>query len=131
MAMIGIMMGYGGDWERSVELTRRAMALNSNHPGWYRFNIFFNQYRQESYAKALDTAQRINMPGYFADPYARAIAHAQLGHRPEAAEAMKELRALWPGFDLKSFKEGHLDIWFFAQPELIEQVLDGLRKADS
>jgi tetratricopeptide (TPR) repeat protein len=34
MAMIGIMMGYGGDWARSVELTTRAMALNPNHPGW-------------------------------------------------------------------------------------------------
>ncbi len=129
MAMIGIMMAYGGDWERSVELTTRAMALNPNHPGWYRFNIFFDQYRQGNYSDALDTAQRINMPGYFADPYVRTIAHAQLGHKPEAAEAMKELQALWPDFDLDSFRKDHLEIWMFAQPELIEQVLEGLRKA--
>jgi TolB-like protein/Tfp pilus assembly protein PilF len=131
MAMIGIMMAYGGDWDRSVELTTRAMALNPNHPGWYRFNIFFNQYRQGNYSDALDTAQRINMPSYFADPYVRAIAHAQLEHKSEAAEAMQELRALWPDFDLEGFRKDHLDIWIFAQPELIEQILDGLQKAES
>jgi hypothetical protein len=42
---------------------------------------------------------------------------------------MKELQALWPDFDLDSFRKDHLEIWMFAQPELIEQVLEGLRKA--
>jgi TolB-like protein/Tfp pilus assembly protein PilF len=129
MAMIGIMMGYGGDWVRSVELTTRAMALNPNHPGWYRFNTFFNEYRQGNYEKALAIAQRINMPNYFADPYVRAITYAQLGRTREAEQALDEFRALWPGIDLGALKDQHLNKWMFAQPELIDQVVDGLRKA--
>jgi len=129
MAMIGIMMGYGGDWVRSVELTTRAMALNPNHPGWYRFNTFFNAYRQENYEEALAIALRINMPNYFADPYVRAMTHAQLGHRKEAEQALNEFLTLWPDIDLKTLKEQHLTKWMFAQPDLIDQVVDGLRKA--
>jgi TolB-like protein len=129
VAMIGIMMGYGGDWVRSVELTTRAMELNPNHPGWYRFNTFFNEYRQGHYEEALAIAQRINMPDYFADPYARAISYAQLGRSQEATRALEEFRALWPGVDLRVLREEHLGKWFYAQPELIEQTVEGLRKA--
>jgi tetratricopeptide (TPR) repeat protein len=123
------MMGYGGDWVRSVELTTRAMELNPNHPGWYRFNTFFNEYRQGHYEEALAIAQRINMPDYFADPYARAISYAQLGRSQEATRALEEFRALWPGVDLRVLREEHLGKWFYAQPELIEQTVEGLRKA--
>jgi len=129
MAMIGIMTGYGGDWVRSVELTKRAMALNPTHPGWYRFNTFFDEYRQEHYEEALAIAQRINMPDYFADPYVRAMTHAQLGHTAEAARALDEFRVLWPGINLQTLGERHLQKWFYAQPELIRSVIDGLRKA--
>ena len=129
LAMIGIMMGYGGDWVRSVELTTRAMELNPTHPGWYRFNTFFNEYRQRRYEAALAIAERINMPDYFADPYARAMTHAQLGHADEATRALDEFRALWPGITLEYLREHHLQKWFFAQPELIEHTLEGLRKA--
>lgn len=129
MAMIGILTGYGGDWIRSIELTTRAMALNPNHPGWYRFNSFFNEYRQGHYAEAVEVAQRINLPGYFADAYARAIAHAQLGQSREAAQAMEEFLALWPDYDPAGFREKHLERWMFAQPELIAQIEDGMQKA--
>jgi TolB-like protein len=129
MAMIGIMMGYGGDWVGSVELTTRAMALNPNHPGWYRFNTFFNEYRQGNYEEALAIAERINMPNYFADPYVRAMTHAQLGQAREAEQALNEFRALWPGIDLQSLKDEHLNKWMFAQPDLIDQIVHGLRKA--
>lgn len=129
MAMIGIMVGYTGDWTRSVELTTRAMGLNATHPGWYRFNILFNEYRQQHYAEALAQAERINMPDYFADPYARAMTHAQLGNSKEAQKALDEFRALWPGVNLHYLRESHLNKWFYAQPDLIELCVDGLRKA--
>ena len=129
MAMIGILMGYGGDWERSVELTTRAMALNPKHPGWYRFNTYFNEFRQGHFEAALDIAQRINMPAYFADPYVRAIAHANLGHVRQAELAAQEFLALWPNEDLEIFKDEHLGRWLYAQPELIQAVITGLQRA--
>jgi len=129
MAMIGILMSYGGDWERGVELSQRAMALNPNHPGWYRFGIVFNQLRLGEYQAALETAQRINLPQYFADPYVRALAHAYLGHTREAHQAAQEFLALWRDGDLARFKDIHLDRWFYASPELTRLTLEGLTMA--
>jgi len=129
MAMIGILMSYGGDWGRGVELTHRAMKLNPNHPGWYRFAIVFNQLRLGEYQAALETAQRINLPQYFPDPYVRAVAHAYLGHEREARQAAQEFLALWPDGELARFREVNLDRWFYASPELTQLVLEGLTLA--
>lgn len=57
--MAGILFGYCGDWERGVELTTRAMALNPHHPGWYGFTTCINAYRQRRYADALVIAQKL------------------------------------------------------------------------
>ncbi|MGI9247829.1 MAG: hypothetical protein ACR2QI_02365 [Woeseiaceae bacterium] len=128
MAMLGILMGYGGDWDRSVELTTSAMNLNPHHPGWYRFNIFFNEYRQGNYTKALEIAQRINMPEYWADPLAQTLAHAELGNATKAETAARNLLAVWPDFEVSYYKHG-LDNWIFAQPELVQKIDGSLRKA--
>lgn len=128
IAMLGILMGYSGDWERGMELTTRAMGLNPDHPGWYRFTTFFDQYRRGDYEAALATAERINMPVYFADPYVRCIAHAQLGHERRAAQALQEFQALWPDAE-NNFIEMHFDRWLFAQPELTDKVREGFAKA--
>jgi adenylate cyclase len=128
MAMLGILMGYGGDWQRSVELTTTAMKLNPNHPGWYRFNIFFNEYRQGNYADALDIAQRINMPEYWADPLAQVLAHAELGNADEARVAAGNLLDVWPDFESSYYKHGFKN-WIFTQPELIQKIDESLRKA--
>lgn len=105
------------------------VALNPNHPGWYRFSTFFDAFRQERYAEALDIAQRVNLPAYFPDPYTRAIAHAGLGHEREARQAAREFLALWPDGDLAVFSEKHLGRWFYAQPELAAAVIEGLERA--
>ena len=129
MAMIGILASYGGEWARGTDLAERAMSLNPNHPGWYRFGIVFNQLRKGEYDKALETAQRVNLPMYFADPYARTLAHAYLGQTEQARQAAQEFLALWPDEDLAYFKEIHLDRWFYASPELISLTLEGLEMA--
>ncbi len=128
MAMVGILMGYAGDWERSVELTTNAMRLNPQHAGWYYFNTFFNEYRQYRYTEALAIAQKINMPDYWASPMALAIAHAQLGHEAAAKNAAEELRRIWPTIEEDYYQMGLVN-WTYGQPELIEHINEGLRKA--
>ncbi len=128
IAMLAILMGYGGDWETSVALTTRAMELNPNHPGWYRFNTFFNEYRQGHYAAALDIAQRVNMPGYWGDPLVRTLANAQLGNEAATREAAADLLALWPEFEAEYYRIGLVN-WIYNQPDLVAQTIDGLRKA--
>lgn len=128
-AMIGIMTAYTGDWKRGRELAARARAINPNHPGWYLFGDIFEEYLLGNYGEALALAERVNLPGYFADPYCRAIAHARLGNEEEAAKALDDFLALWPEATLEYMREDHLDKWFYALPELTEQTLVGMRMA--
>jgi TolB-like protein/tetratricopeptide (TPR) repeat protein len=128
MAMLGILTGYAGDWEQSVAMTTTAMRLNPNHPGWYRFNTFFNEYRQGNYPAALDIALRINMPDYWGDGLARALAYAQLGDKDGADAAVNDLLRVWPTFEADYVELG-LKNWIFAQPTLVEHTIEGLEKA--
>jgi len=128
LAMLGIVMGYGGDWERSLAMTTTAMQLNPNHPGWYRFNTFMNEYRQGHYDAALEIALRINMPEYWGDGLARAITYGQLGNPESASEAARDLLRVWPEFESEYVEKG-LKNWIFNQPALVEQIIDGLQKA--
>jgi hypothetical protein len=57
-----------------------------------------------------------------------AMTQAQLGNLPAArAEATKTLQ-LWADFE-RDFVTGHVQKWIQAQPELIEQILEGLELA--
>lgn len=56
VALMGILTGYAGDWQRGVEWTTRAMAMNPHHPGWYRFITFFDSYHRGEYAEGLEKA---------------------------------------------------------------------------
>jgi adenylate cyclase len=124
MAMIGILFGYSGDWERGVELTTAAMQLNPHHPGWYRFTTFFDHYRKGELEEALAVAQKINMPEYFPTHYCLAIANNALGNAEAAARARRDALRCWP--EIEAGIENHLDMWWFSQPELKGRVLDEL-----
>jgi TolB-like protein len=128
MAMVGIMMGYAGDWVRSVELTTMAMKLNPHHPGWYYFNTFYNEYRQKNYAEALIIAQKINLPEYWAAWQALVIANAQLGREQDTKNAVEGLYRTWPNFD-KEYSRRGITVWIFNQPDLLEQITQGMNLA--
>ena len=85
--------------------------------------------RLGNYEHALALAERVNLPGYFSDPFCRAIIHARLGNEDDAAKALDEFQALWPNATLQHFREEHLVKWFYANPELIDQIMVGMRMA--
>lgn len=126
-AFMGILMAYAGDWEHGVKLAEEALTLNPHHPGWYRFSSFFNAYRKGDYRAALDVAQKINMPTYFATHAALAAAYGQLGEKQAAERAVGELLAQVPDFPRVGREE--FEKWFFGAGGLLEHFLDGLRKA--
>ena len=128
LAMLGILFGYSGDWSRGIELTERAMLLQPDHPGWYFFTTFFNEYLQADYTSALEIALRLNMPEYYADPMARAAVYAKLGEIEAAEAAVEEIRALRPNFE-STYVSTDVDRWFYNAPKLVSELLDGLAKA--
>jgi TolB-like protein len=124
-AYLGFQIAYAGDWERGCALVERARQLNPHHPGWYWFASFFDAYRKSDYRGALDIALKVNMPGFWRTYLALAAAYGQLGEREAARNAVRELLAIRPDFAMAAREE--LGKWWDA--ELIEHLIDGLRKA--
>jgi serine/threonine protein kinase len=124
-AYLGFLIAYAGDWERGCALVERARGLNPHHPGWYWFPSFFDAYRKRAYRGALDFALKINMPGFWRTNLALAAAYGQLGERDAACIPVRELLAVRPDFPVVAREE--LAKWW--EPELVEHLIDGLRKA--
>ena len=125
LANVGTMLAYSGDWERGCALIEKAMQLNPRHPGWYWFPFFYNAYRQGDYRGALSVMLKINLPGFFATHEGLAAVHGQLGERDAASQSLKEMPKLVPNFaDIARVLKSK---WF--DSELVEHLLDGLRKA--
>ena len=125
IAFLGFLIAVSGDWDRGCALAESGSRLNPGHAAWHRAPVIYNAYRQGKYREALDAALHVDMPGYFNVPALRAAAFGQLGEREAAEKALAELLAIRPNF--ASTARGDFGRWF--QPALVEQLIDGLRKA--
>jgi TolB-like protein/tetratricopeptide (TPR) repeat protein len=125
MAYLGFLVAYSGEWERGCSLVERARTLNPHHPGWYWFAHLFDAYRRCEYQRAVEIGRKINMPRFWRTNVALAAACGQLGEKDAASTAVEALLALRPDFALVARDE--LAKWW--DPELVERLIDGLRKA--
>src|ERR1039458_2765039 len=124
-AYLGLLIAYSGDWERGCALSARARQINPHHPGWYWFASLFDAYRRSDYRGALDITLKVNMPGFWRTHLALAAVYGQLGEHEAARKAVRDLLAIRPDFAAVAREE--LGKWW--DPELIEHLIDGLRKA--
>jgi adenylate cyclase len=124
-AYLGLLIATSGEWDRGCRLVESAMQLNPNCPGYFYFARCCNAYRLGKYAEVLEGAARVNMPGYYQTHALRAAALGQLGRQEEARKAVQDLLALRPDFAASARQE--YAKWY--DPELIEKMIDGLRKA--
>ena len=125
IASLAGMIAFSGDWDYGCGLIERVAQFHTRHPGWYWFAVFFNEYRQGNYKEALGVALKINLPHFFYTHVTTAAAYGQLGDLEAAGRAVQELTSLHPAFAMIARKG--FEKWF--DPELLEHVLDGLRKA--
>ncbi len=124
-AFMGLLIAYAGDWERGCALSDKGSQLNPNHPGWYRYTAWHDAYRKKDYRKALDVALHLNAPKNYYTHAVLAICYAQLGQMEEARKALQDMLALKPNY-AEVARELH-GRWI--DPDLVEQLMDGLRKA--
>jgi serine/threonine protein kinase len=124
-AYLGFLIAYAGDWERGCALAERSTRLNPHHPGWYWFPLFFNAYRQRDYRRALEIVLKVNMPAFWRTHFALAAAYGQLGEKESARKAVQDLLTIRPDFAVVARDE--LRKWW--DPELVEHLIEGLRKA--
>jgi TolB-like protein/Tfp pilus assembly protein PilF len=125
LAGLGTLTAYAGDWAKGCALVERAVQLNPRHPGWYRFALFTNAYRNRDYQGAVDIALKLNLPDFYVTHEVLAAAYGQLGRREEAAGELRDLLRLKP--DYPATARAKVEKWL--DPTLVEHWMDGLRKA--
>ncbi len=124
-AFMGLLIAYSGEWERGCELAERALDLNPNLPGLFHYTAWHDTYRKEDYRRALELALKLNTPGSFYQHAVLAMCYAQLGEMDAARKSLQDTLALKPDYG-QSARQLH-GKWI--QPDLVEKLMDGLRKA--
>ncbi|MDH3216159.1 MAG: protein kinase [Candidatus Krumholzibacteria bacterium] len=94
LALLGYYLSLQGDFEHSVPMMRKVIALNPHPPPWIRNTIFLDHYAHGRYEAALAEANRMEL-GDFRNPLFLAAAYGQLDRPDDARQALEELRALW------------------------------------
>jgi TolB-like protein len=123
LADIGHYLAFMGEFERGVELSRRAQELNPLHPGWYYFSFARLDYHQRDYEGTIRWVEKIGLPHFYWTHLLDAAAKGQLG-RPDAGKALSRILEIKPKFS------AHLELrkWN-AAPQDLDHILEGLRKA--
>jgi TolB-like protein/Tfp pilus assembly protein PilF len=124
-AFMGLLIAYSGEWERGCFLAERALELNPNLPGMFHYTAWHDAYRKEDYRRALELALKLNTPGSFYQHAVLAMCYAQLGEMDSAHKSLREMLALKPDYGQVA-RQLH-GKWI--QPDLVEKLMDGLRKA--
>jgi TolB-like protein len=124
-AFMGLLIAYSGDWARGCELAERGSKLNPNLPGMYNYTAWHDAYGRKDYRRALDLALKLNTPDNFYQHAVLAMCYAQLGEMDAAHKSLQAMLALKPDYG-KVARQLH-GKWI--QAELVEQLMDGLRKA--
>jgi tetratricopeptide (TPR) repeat protein len=125
IAFMGELLTYAGESERGLELAGRAKELNPNYPGWYWYADFYDAYRRGDYHTALGFALKVNLPGQWFSHASKAAALGQLGEQEAAAKAVRDLLRVRP--DFAATARADIEKWW--EPEYVESIIDGWRKA--
>ncbi len=125
-AYLGLLIAAAGEWDRGCQMVESAMQLNPNCPGYFYFARCCNGYRQGRYEEVLEGAARVNMPELLpcASVDVRQPSVNSVAKKRRARRCMTCWRSvpISPSPHAASMPSG-------TTPELIEQIIDGLRKA--
>jgi TolB-like protein len=124
VADIGHYYIWMGEFEKGMDLTRRAVALNPLHPGWYYFAYAQYDYNQRDYAESVADVDKTDMPNFYWSPLIKAAALGQLGETGRAAVELTRMRELKPGISART----EIEKWNCA-PDHAAHLMEGLHKA--
>ena len=122
---LGHLIAFSGNWERGCELAERARMLNPNHPSWYWSVPFLNAYRKGDYLGARPFLLKGNPQKNWLMHALLAAVQGQLGETEAAAGHLREVLTMMP--DFPSICRNEFSKWYL--PELVDHLMDGLRKA--
>lgn len=128
LAALGYMFAISGQWQRGVELVRKAHALNAHSSaGWYHVTLYFDYYMKGEYERALEMIRRDpgGQSAYLNVVYIPIC--GQLGRKQEALENWHKLLEADRDWSAESFEN-----WYRLRnmrDEDIAKLLDGVRKS--
>jgi adenylate cyclase len=99
VAWMGNVLTHIGELDRGCQITKRAMALNTSHAGWYHFSTFNRHFARGEFSEALTAARRVNMADFMWMHLAIAASAGHLGLAAEgraAIERWSRSRRHWP-----------------------------------
>jgi len=126
LADLATWMAYTGEWKRGKEWVTRAKQLNPNYQSWWDWIWLLEHYLNGEYAQARDVGLKINLPGNYIIQAAMTATYGMLGDQQKAEQALAHLLEIKPEYpqDPRAPYRSRA-----MQPELIEALMDGLRKA--
>jgi hypothetical protein len=117
---------YVGEWERGMPLVTKAIALNPEHPRWYRNPLIYYYYNTNDYERALVETERHEFSEVIWWLLFRAMILGQLGRSEEGQPTVEAALRLQP--DVRERFWDMARIWNMPDPQ-IEHMAEGLRKA--
>lgn len=126
VAIMGMLIAFSGDWAHGRRIVDRVAEMNPHHLGLPLAASMWAHYRKKEYALTLEIAERINMPVNPWKPAILAMTHGQLGNTEIARQHLERYLELYPEAAQNAREE-----WskWFLEEEMVDHVLDGLRKA--
>jgi hypothetical protein len=115
-----------GEWERGRALVTKAIALNPEHPGWYKTPTVYYDYQTRNYGRALTLSQSQDISRDIWWLLFRAMILGQLGRSEEARPVIEEALRRRPDVCERLWDMAR--IWNVPDAH-IEHMADGLRKA--
>ncbi len=101
LTAISFWYGLSGEWEKSLQILNKAVALTPSPPPWYRANLSLYHYLQEDYNAAFVEAHKIMMPETLWDAMYRLISSGKLGLKKEAQLSKADLLKIYPDFECR------------------------------
>lgn len=126
LAEFGARLGQVGAWERGTALLEQALARNPGHSDFYNGSLAVHAYMQRDYRRAEALMRQVSLEKFPLYHFVAAIIYAQLGMKPEAAEARDRFLRMRPRFfdnwDQEAAKRNY-------RPEDAIHLAQGARKA--
>jgi tetratricopeptide (TPR) repeat protein len=123
LAEMGDALTNVGDTCRAKQSLTRAMRLNPLYPDWYLWHLGDVHFCEGDYPQAIDTLKKMRDLSEAHRLLAASCAH--LGRMEEACHHAAQLMKVHPNFSIDHW----LTVPPFKDPEPLERLIDGMRKA--
>jgi TolB-like protein len=127
LGQVGLRTARAGNWDEGIALVRQSIERSITAPWGYHTMIALDHYRRGDYRAALADAEQFAGARIVTVAVVMAAIHGQLGNQDEARRALERARTLDPNAiqDPRTWLRRAINLL----EDLIEQLMDGLRKA--